>query len=168
MIPPPVETLLLNSASREATLAIGVQIGRLLSGGEVICLSGDLGAGKTALAVGIGAGWGVSEAVHSPTFVFVHEHRRASGERLYHIDAYRLRGVDDAESIGLEDIIGGDDPVLLEWAERVAVLIPSEALWIRLEAQAESPDERAITLSASVGRGLFLLRRLAETHSDKG
>src|SRR5258707_11424486 len=84
-------TFSLESTSVEQTAYFGARLGKLLGAGDVICLSGPLGAGKTALAAGIAAGWGALEPVNSPTFVFVHEHHRAADAlRLYHVDCYRL------------------------------------------------------------------------------
>jgi tRNA threonylcarbamoyladenosine biosynthesis protein TsaE len=114
----------------------------------VICLSGDLGAGKTALTAGIAKGWGALEPVNSPTFVFVHDHRRAvDALRLYHVDCYRLNSDDDALTIGIEDILDGQAIVVIEWPERISSFLPAERLWIRLEAL-EDEQERRITLRA--------------------
>src|SRR4051812_31474913 len=85
------------SESPDQTMQFGTCLGQLLAHGDIVCLSGDLGAGKTAFTSGIGKGWGALEIVNSPTFVFVHEHRRrADNMRLYHIDCYRLASLDDA------------------------------------------------------------------------
>jgi tRNA threonylcarbamoyladenosine biosynthesis protein TsaE len=117
----------------EQTEHLGRTLGQRLTGGDVICLSGDLGAGKTALTRGIGAGWDAEEAVTSPTFTLVHEHHHARDKQiLYHIDCYRLASVNDAWSIGLEDILYSQNPVVLEWAENVQALLPPERLWITL------------------------------------
>jgi tRNA threonylcarbamoyladenosine biosynthesis protein TsaE len=121
------------SHSVEETIAVGKTLGALLRAGDVICLSGDLGAGKTAFTSGIGKGWGALEPVNSPTFVFVHEHHRAADDlRLYHLDCYRLASEEDAISIGIEDILSGDDVAILEWPERVEAFLPAERLWIEL------------------------------------
>jgi tRNA threonylcarbamoyladenosine biosynthesis protein TsaE len=131
------------------TVAFGTALGALLERGDVVCLSGDLGAGKTALARGIAAGWGVREAVNSPTYIFIHEyerHGRGSGERLYHVDAYRLTSAADAASIGLEDLLAGEGVVLLEWPERVLPLLPTERLWIDIETPADADQSRQFSL----------------------
>lgn len=102
---------------------------------DLICLRGELGAGKTTLASGIGNGWGAREIVNSPTFVFVNEYTDSRGRRLYHIDAYRLRDAADSQSIALDDLL--DDPrgaVMIEWAERVQEVLPAEYLQIDLVA----------------------------------
>lgn len=147
------------SLNLEHTRSLGVCLGQALRGGELICLSGDLGAGKTALAYGIGQGWGALEVVHSPTFVFVHEHRRAADRmRLYHLDCYRLTSPEDAYSIGLEEMLAGDDPLLLEWAERIAPLLPEDALWIRLEADPADEGARTLQFRAKGSSALRLLK----------
>lgn len=144
------------SHSVERTTQIGALLGEVLRAGDVVCLSGDLGAGKTALTRGIAAGWGAREPVTSPTFTLVHEHTRASdGPRLYHIDCYRLDGAADAWSIGLEDLIYGDDVAVIEWAENVRDLLPPDCLWITLEFGGE--NERRLSYKALGERGQGLL-----------
>ena len=121
------------SQNVEQTEQLGRTLGQHLTGGDVICLSGDLGTGKTALTRGIGAGWNAHEPITSPTFTLVHEHHRARDNQiLYHIDCYRLASASDAWSIGLEDLLYGHDPVVLEWAENVQDWLPPERLWITL------------------------------------
>jgi tRNA threonylcarbamoyladenosine biosynthesis protein TsaE len=127
------DRLELTSHSVEETIALGKTLGALLQAGDVICLSGDLGAGKTAFTSGIGKGWGTLEPVNSPTFVFVHEHHRAADKvKLYHLDCYRVASEEDAISIGIEDILLGDDVAILEWPERVESFLPEDRLWIEL------------------------------------
>lgn len=119
--------------SVEETVALGKTLGSLLQAGDTICLSGDLGAGKTAFTSGIGKGWGALEPVNSPTFVFIHEHHRAADTmRLYHLDCYRLASEEDAISIGIEDILAGNDVAILEWPERVEAFLPESRLWVEL------------------------------------
>jgi tRNA threonylcarbamoyladenosine biosynthesis protein TsaE len=117
------------------TYQLGQQLGAMISEGDLICLRGELGAGKTTLAAGIGNGWGAREIVNSPTFVLVNEYTDSRGCRLYHIDAYRLRDAADSQSIALDDLL--DDPhgaVMIEWAERVQEALPDECLQIDLVA----------------------------------
>jgi tRNA threonylcarbamoyladenosine biosynthesis protein TsaE len=153
------------SHSAEQTARIGVRLGQLLAAGDLICLSGELGAGKTALAAGIGKGWGALEPINSPTFVLVHEHHRArDAQRLYHLDCYRLNSPGDAESMGIEDILAGDDSAMIEWPEQIAGLLPPERLWITLEMPG-LPDEgvdteRRITITATGERYRMLLEQL--------
>ena len=96
----------LASDSHERTKALGALLGQLLREGDLICLCGDLGAGKTVFSRGIGAGWGACIALTSPTYNLAHQHRRADERVLYHIDLYRCDGVEDAATLGLEDILG--------------------------------------------------------------
>ena len=115
------------------TRQLGEHIGRLIQPGDLICLSGELGAGKTTLATGIGHGWGAVEVVTSPTFVFVNEYTRPDGNCLYHVDAYRLKDAADAESIALTDLLSDTNgAVLIEWPERVKAYLPETRLWIEL------------------------------------
>lgn len=117
--------------SPEETRALGQKIGARIREGDLICLSGELGAGKTTLVIGIGNGWGAQQIVNSPTYVFVNEYTNLRGRRLYHVDAYRLRDSADAQSIALDAML--DDPqsaILIEWAERVQKVLPTEYLWI--------------------------------------
>ncbi|MBL8130734.1 MAG: tRNA (adenosine(37)-N6)-threonylcarbamoyltransferase complex ATPase subunit type 1 TsaE [Anaerolineae bacterium] len=121
------------SHSAEQTRRLGVRLGTLLQPGDVICLSGEMGAGKTAFAVGVGAGWGADTVLNSPTFSLVHEHRRQRDQnRLLHIDCYRLSDEDEAETLGLDDLFDGTAAVLIEWPERIASLLPKERLWVDL------------------------------------
>jgi len=139
--------LTISSQSAEGTARIGALLGSLLRGGEVICLSGELGAGKTALTTGIGRGWGAQEPVNSPTFVFVHEHRRAADKmRLFHLDCYRLSGLEDAYTTGIEDMLSGSDVVVIEWPERIAEILPPDHLWIEIAFDPASETGRRLTL----------------------
>ncbi|MCS7071697.1 MAG: tRNA (adenosine(37)-N6)-threonylcarbamoyltransferase complex ATPase subunit type 1 TsaE, partial [Anaerolinea sp.] len=89
------------SSSPEQTQRLGMRLGTLLRPGDLVCLSGDLGAGKTIFAAGIGLGWGAIPPLTSPTFNLVHIHtRRQDAQRLYHLDCYRLHGPEDIDSIG--------------------------------------------------------------------
>lgn len=144
---PPIQTAHLASYSIEQTLQLGHRLGTLLTSGDVICLKGDLGAGKTAFTKGIGQGWGVLEAVTSPTFTFIHEHRRQETQVFYHVDCYRLQSDADACSIGLDDLLYDDGIVVIEWPERIEGLLPSNRLWITFTITGDT--ERGIDVRAS-------------------
>jgi tRNA threonylcarbamoyladenosine biosynthesis protein TsaE len=121
------------SSGAEQTRRYGKRLGGLLRAGDVLCLSGELGAGKTVLASGIGAGWGAIYRVTSPTFNLVHEHRREKDkQRLYHLDCYRLENERDAESIAIDDIFESGDVVMVEWPERIEQFLPAQRLWIEM------------------------------------
>lgn len=121
------------SHSLEQTQRLGVRLGSLLEAGDLICLSGDMGAGKTVFTAGIGRGWGALTPITSPTFNLVHEHRREKDRtRLYHLDCYRLNKPSDVESIGFDDLLDGRGVVILEWPEHIQKMLPAERLWIDL------------------------------------
>jgi len=145
------------SHSPEQTRRLGVRLGELLKPGDLVCLAGDLGSGKTTLAQGIARGWGCLDPVTSPTFVLVNEYRRADLGRLYHFDAFRLSGMAEAEGIGLAELLEGEGPLLIEWPERVAEALPPQRLWISLRWADES--RRGLHLEASGPRYERLLRQ---------
>lgn len=122
--------------SPEETHALGVALGRAAPPGTVIALQGDLGAGKTLLAKGIGAGLGVPGLIQSPTFVIVQEH---PGGRLpfWHGDLYRLGDASELEHLGLDDLLEAGGVVVIEWAERFPEVLPADHLWVRLEEHRE-------------------------------
>lgn len=122
------------SRSPDQTQRLGARLGALLQGGDVICLEGPLGSGKTCLAQGIGRGWGVNQTLISPTFVLMREYERPdAAARFYHIDLYRIAGAEEALSIGLDELLGSTQAVcIVEWAERARPLMPSDHLWVNL------------------------------------
>jgi tRNA threonylcarbamoyladenosine biosynthesis protein TsaE len=120
------------SRSPEQTRRLGVRLGGALQAGDLICLQGDLGAGKTTFVQGIAQGWGSMDSVSSPTFILVNMYRRADGEQLFHMDAYRLDSTPEAEELDLDAMLA-ESALIVEWPERMAGLIPAERLWINLE-----------------------------------
>ncbi len=120
------------SRSPEQTRRIGIRLGGLLEPGDVICLQGDLGAGKTTFAQGLAQGWGSLDAVSSPTFILVNQYRRADGGKLFHLDAYRLDSVPEAEELDLDSMLN-EGALIIEWPERLGNLIPNDQLRIQLE-----------------------------------
>lgn len=144
------------SSSVEQTTRLGVRMGELLRVHDLICLSGELGAGKTALARGIGRGWGTGLRVTSPTFTLVNEYPRlADGRILYHVDCYRLEETADQLSTGLEDILDGAGAVMIEWPERVEAMLPEDRLWIALSYVSET--RRKLHITATGDRSVELL-----------
>ena len=126
--------LRLISAEPRRTEAIGAALGRWLQPGDVICLSGALGAGKTVFSRGIGAGWGAVPGLTSPTYNLVHEHRRAGDEQqLAHIDLYRIRVSGEVDTLGMDDLLDGEHIVIMEWPERIREVLPPAHLWIDIE-----------------------------------
>lgn len=121
---------LILSSSGE-TESFGYTIGRLLRGGEVLALIGELGAGKTALVRGIVAGLGAPAAsVTSPTFLLVHEYQGRLP--VVHIDLYRLQRLEETESIGLSDYLTNEVVVAVEWADRFPQWLPDDRLEVQI------------------------------------
>lgn len=120
------------SRSPEQTRRIGMRLGSLLEPGDIICLQGDLGAGKTTFTQGLAQGWGSLDAVSSPTFILVNLYRRADEGQLFHLDAYRLDSVPEAEELDLDSMLA-EGALIVEWPERLGDLIPEDHLHIHLE-----------------------------------
>ena len=128
------------SRGPEQTRRIGLRLGGALRAGDVICLQGELGAGKTTLVQGIARGWGSLDAASSPTFILVNVYRRGDEARLFHMDAFRLDSAPEAEELDLDSMLA-QGPLIIEWPERMDGLVPGERLWIHLEHIAEEQRE---------------------------
>ena len=120
------------SHSSEQTRRLGMRIGALLHTGDVVCLQGELGSGKTTFAQGLAAGWGSLDDVSSPTFILVNVYRHADGSQLFHLDTYRIESTMEAEDLDLDAMLNAG-PLVIEWPERMAGILPPERLWIKLE-----------------------------------
>ncbi len=124
------------SRSPEQTRSMGMRLGAALQPGDVICLQGDLGAGKTTFVQGLALGWGSRDAVSSPTFILVNVYRRGDEARLFHMDAYRIESTPEAAELDLESMMA-QGALIVEWPERILDLIPEEHLWIQFEHAGE-------------------------------
>ncbi len=145
------------SHSPEQTVRFGVRLGERLAVGDVLCLSGELGAGKTTLVSGLSRGWGALEQVTSPTFVIVNEYRRADGLCLRHLDCYRLNSGADALALGFDDLLSAEGAMLIEWPERIADVLPPEHLRITLRWAPMGETKRGLRLDAHGPRYQTLL-----------
>lgn len=148
-VPTTTDALVLETADAGETRALGARLGAVARAGDVLAVSGDLGAGKTELAKGFGAGLGVTGTVSSPSFVLMAEH--AGRLPLFHLDLYRLDGPDAAVGAGLLDEREEDGATFIEWAERLGRELPPERLEIAIEIVGD--DRRRIRLHAT-GPGL--------------
>lgn len=131
------------TTSQEETIALGERLGALLQVGDVLVLTGDLGAGKTQLTKGIAAGMGVEDDVTSPTFNILMVYEGAEMP-LYHFDLYRLDDPDQLEDIGLYEMLDGDGACVIEWGEQFSDEIGPERLDVyltRLGSQAAVGEE---------------------------
>lgn len=135
------------TADAPATRALGERLGRVARLGDVIAVTGDLGAGKTELAKGFGAGLGVTEVVSSPSFVLMAEH--PGRVPFFHLDLYRLDGPDQAVTGGLLDEREGDGVTLVEWADRLGDELPAGRLDVAIEIVTD--ERRRIVLRATDG-----------------
>jgi tRNA threonylcarbamoyladenosine biosynthesis protein TsaE len=145
------------SYSADDTQRVGEQIGRLLRAGDIVCLYGELGTGKTVLAKGLAKGLGVPDraAVRSPSFVLIQ--RYLGRVPMYHADLYRLSGPADIADIGLRELLGGDGVAVVEWADKLDASLPSERLEIALEHHSEAM--RVITIQPTGARNCQLVEQ---------
>jgi tRNA threonylcarbamoyladenosine biosynthesis protein TsaE len=144
----------LESRSIDETRALGAALGARLGAGDVVLLSGELGAGKTAFVQGLALGLGVApeRRVASPTFTLVNEH--FGRVPLYHIDLYRIGDASELEEIGMRDYLAGQGVVVVEWAERLP-FAPAERIEIAIAVT--GPESRRFAARASAGRAQSIL-----------
>lgn len=139
----------LQSRSESDTLEIAEALGSFLGPGDVVALTGDLGAGKTVFCKGIGEALGIPAArITSPSFTIVTEH---PGGRIpfRHVDLYRLDSEREAEEIGLEEAFGEAGACAVEWAERIENLLPTGCIRVTLLVSDEREEDRRITVEAT-------------------
>lgn len=144
------------SASADATRALGAVLATAAAPGDLLCLWGELGAGKTQLAKGFGAGLGIDSTITSPTFVLMTEY--TGRLPLFHVDLYRLAGPDEAIAGGLLDERQAAGVTVVEWPDRLGATLPATRLDVRLEGSGDEP--RLISLragSASLARYLAVV-----------
>jgi len=119
------------SKSSEQTRRIGTRLGAFLTIGDVVCLSGELGSGKTTFTQGIGKGWGSLDRVTSPSFVLVNEYKKPEGTKLFHLDAFRLANAQEGSDLDI-DLMLTFGALVIEWPERIQSLLPEDHIWIDL------------------------------------
>lgn len=141
------------TSSVKETMAVGSILGRVSPNGTVVALHGNLGAGKTQLTRGIAIGAGVAdiELVSSPTYVLLNVYPAGTGGKtVYHLDAYRVLGIEDFAAVGFEELVQEHEGiVVVEWAERIAAILPQDFLNVFIEA-GEGEQQREL---AFVGTG---------------
>jgi tRNA threonylcarbamoyladenosine biosynthesis protein TsaE len=143
----------------EATRDLARAVAGMVAPGDVILLSGELGAGKTAFAQGFGEALGVTEPITSPTFTLA---RHYEGRiPLHHIDVYRLERLSEMQDIGIPELLDSGGVLLVEWGDAIAPAIPADYLEIRL-AYGEGDDDRDLKLRCVGGRWSARLRSLGE------
>lgn len=152
----------LETESPAETEALGVRLGRLLLAGDVVALSGDLGAGKTVLARGIAEGAGATGYIASPTFTLIREYHGTPP--VYHVDLYRLDRPEQLDDLGLEDVLDGSGIVVIEWAEHARRWLPDKHLWITIRF-GEGADQRVVEFLPHGPRFELVVARLIERAS---
>ena len=136
--------------SEQETLDLARHMGEKASPGDIICLTGDLGTGKTVFSKGFAEGLGITETVNSPTFTIVQTYE---GGRLplHHFDVYRIGDISEMDEIGFDEFLFGDGVCLIEWADLVEELIPDNAVKVSIQKDPEKGfDHRIITVSDSI------------------
>ena len=141
---PSAEPIVLTSGDAEATRALGAILGRAAEPGDVVCLFGELGAGKTQLAKGIARGLGVVDTVNSPTFVLMAEY--TGRLPLFHVDLYRLADASDALAGGVVDDRQEDGLTVVEWPDRLGSILPTARLDVEIDGTGDEP--RAVDVVA--------------------
>lgn len=133
--------------SIKETTDLGIELGKLANSGDIICLTGDLGTGKTHITKGIAQGLGILDNITSPTFTIVNEYD--SGRlKLNHFDVYRVNDPDEIYAIGFDDYIFSDAVCVIEWANYIEEILPEELLHILIEKDlSKGENYRKITLT---------------------
>jgi tRNA threonylcarbamoyladenosine biosynthesis protein TsaE len=148
------------SRSPEQSRRMGMRLGALLQLGDVVCLQGELGAGKTTFVQGLAQGWGTLDPVSSPTFVIVNLYRRPDEAQLFHLDTYRLESAAEAAMLDLDEMLVGG-ALVIEWAERIESILPHERLWIKMEYVDE--EQRRLQITARGARYQKMIEILRKT-----
>lgn len=138
--------MIVTSFGPEDTYALGKRLGEAAKAGDVFCLNGDLGVGKTVFTQGFACGLGITEPVNSPTFTIVQQY---DGGRLplYHFDVYRIGDVSEMDEVGYEDCFYGDGVTLIEWSGLISEILPPHVTEVTIEKDlAQGFDYRKITV----------------------
>lgn len=139
--------MVFESTSSQMTFEFAKKIGEKLKSGDVLCLDGDLGVGKTVFTKGVAAGLGIKDDVSSPTFTLIQEYY---GGRLplYHFDVYRIDGPWDMDDLGYDEYFYGEGVCLVEWGSMIKELFPENTIYVHIEKDLEKGfDYRKITVS---------------------
>ncbi|OZV10420.1 tRNA (adenosine(37)-N6)-threonylcarbamoyltransferase complex ATPase subunit type 1 TsaE [Tissierella sp. P1] len=141
----------------EETKDFGIKLGNILKSGDIVCLNGDLGAGKTTLTKSIGLGLGVTDYITSPTFTLINQYNGRLA--VYHFDVYRLENVDELYDLGFDEYFYGKGVCIIEWAEKIEKLLPRERVVLDIE-KGKDIDERVIRITGHGNRYIEILKEL--------
>jgi tRNA threonylcarbamoyladenosine biosynthesis protein TsaE len=134
------------TATAEETERAGEALAAELRAGDVVALVGELGAGKTCFVRGLVRGLGGGDVVSSPTFVMVNLYR--ARVPIHHLDAYRTGSLSEVVDLGLDEMLASGTITLIEWADRIAPLVPPDALWVRISGLGDEPRSISIETRA--------------------
>lgn len=152
-----MKTRIMNTNSVEETMEIGRKIGQHITRGVTVCLTGDLGTGKTHFAKGFAEGLGITDTITSPTFTIVNEYHEGRIP-FYHFDVYRVNDIDEILQVGFEEYVYGNGVTLIEWADMIEPILPDEFIHVKIE-KTDNENERKITLK-SFGREYDFLEEM--------
>ncbi|MCR2044784.1 tRNA (adenosine(37)-N6)-threonylcarbamoyltransferase complex ATPase subunit type 1 TsaE [Anaerosalibacter massiliensis] len=141
----------------EDTERFGYRLGSILEGGDIVCLTGDLGAGKTTLTKSIAKGLDVKDYVTSPTFALINEYK--GRVPIYHFDVYRLEGIEDVIDLGFEEYFYSKGVTIIEWGNKIEKFLPEDILTIELN-RGKKDDERIVSIYSSGKRSESIVEEL--------
>ena len=148
----------------EETERLGLMIGELVSPGDVIILSGDLGAGKTTFTKSLALGLGIEQMIKSPTYTIIREYQTGRLP-LYHMDVYRIDG--EADELGLEEYFEGNGVSVVEWGQLLKEALPEDYLTIFLEKDPNNFEKRIMTIEAYGVQSKKLLQKIEKLEEKK-
>lgn len=137
----------------------GIRLGKLLKGGDIVSLTGDLGTGKTTFTKSIGKGLGVDDYITSPTFTLINEYE--GRYKLYHFDVYRLENVEELEDLGFEEYFYSNGVTIVEWGDKIDKFLPRERIQINIEKGKEL-DERIFNVDGEGERYKEIIKELSK------
>jgi tRNA threonylcarbamoyladenosine biosynthesis protein TsaE len=147
-----------STSERAATQAVGEAVAGLVERGDLVLLSGEMGAGKTAFVQGLGRGLGVPGRITSPTFTIAHQYAGAQ-LTVHHLDVYRLEHLNEALDLGLAEMLDEGSLVVIEWGDAIAPVLPIDYLEVRL-AFGDGDDDRVLAFRPVGNRWLARSRSL--------
>lgn len=143
--------------SREDTIEFGIKLGKILKAGDVISLTGDLGAGKTTLTKSIGKGLDVKDYITSPTFALMNVYKGRL--EVYHFDVYRLDDIDSLYDLGYEEYFYSNGVTIVEWGDKIKELLPEDVINIHIN-KGEELEERIVTIYGQGNRVMEIIKEL--------
>ncbi|MBU5293003.1 tRNA (adenosine(37)-N6)-threonylcarbamoyltransferase complex ATPase subunit type 1 TsaE [Anaerosalibacter bizertensis] len=141
----------------EDTEKFGYRLGSLLEGGDIVCLTGDLGAGKTTLTKSIAKGLDVKDYVTSPTFALINEYK--GRVPVYHFDVYRLEGIEDVIDLGFEEYFYSKGVTIIEWGDKIEKFLPEDILTVEMN-RGKTDNERIVSIFSNGKRSETIIEEL--------